>query len=153
MGKLLLDGYLDEVVCLEIYCSSGLIHDQNLGFPKQSPGQAQQLPLPYAAANGKDRALARRTKEQAGVGCGDSFPIPDQTLRTCIPKSPQNALASSTSYSLLPRAIFPNLSQLIRRPTTGTSFKSPWCGPRSTQRMGRSHGTCIFNKHPGDFRV
>lgn len=73
VGELLLDGYLDEVVCLEIYCSSGLIHDQNLGFPKQSPGQAQQLPLPYAAANGKDQALAQRTKEQAGVGGGTVF--------------------------------------------------------------------------------
>lgn len=49
VGELLLDGRLDEVIGLQIHGGSGLVHDQNLGFPKQSPGQAQQLPLPDAA--------------------------------------------------------------------------------------------------------
>ena len=41
VGELLLDGCLDEAIGLQIHGGGGLIHDQNLGFPKQSPGQAQ----------------------------------------------------------------------------------------------------------------
>lgn len=58
VGELVLDGRLNEVVCLQIHRSSGLIQDQDLGFPKQSPAQAQQLPLAYAAANRSSYALA-----------------------------------------------------------------------------------------------
>lgn len=69
VGELLLDGHLDQVISLYIHRSSGLIHDQNLGFPKQGPGQAQQLPLPYAVASGTNQALAPQDQGVTWDGC------------------------------------------------------------------------------------
>lgn len=62
VGKLAADGGLNEVICLQVHRGGGFIQDQDLGFPKQSPAQAQQLPLPDAAANGRNRALAAQAQ-------------------------------------------------------------------------------------------
>lgn len=47
--KLAADGALDELVSLQVHGSRGLIQHEDLGLAQQSPGQAQQLPLPHAA--------------------------------------------------------------------------------------------------------
>lgn len=90
VGELLLDGRLDKVIGLYIHRSSGLIHDQNLGFPKQSPGQAQQLLLPYAVANGTNQALAPQDQGKTWDGCACTymctFHVPDQAFRTPTPR-------------------------------------------------------------------
>lgn len=46
--KLRPDGRLNEVIGFEVHGRGGLIQDQDLCLPQQSPGQAQQLTLPNA---------------------------------------------------------------------------------------------------------
>ena len=45
IGKLFLDGLLDQLVSLEIHSRGGLVQDQDLRLPEQSSGQADQLTL------------------------------------------------------------------------------------------------------------
>lgn len=109
--ELLLDGCLDEAIGLQVYGSRGLIHDQNLGFPQQSPGQAQELPLPDAADQGGDHALAQGPRKNVG------WEVPPGEFESPPPTIPfQNASAPSASCSLLPPAMFAKLPQGIRRP-------------------------------------
>lgn len=82
VGELAPDGLLDELIRLQIHSSGGLIQDQNLGFPKESPAQAQELPLPYAAASRRRHKLVPTTRGTLGLR---EFHGPDQTFTMPAP--------------------------------------------------------------------
>lgn len=55
--KLRTDSRLNQFVCLHVHGCCGLIQNQNFGFPQQSSGQTQELPLTHAKS--KERKLAK----------------------------------------------------------------------------------------------
>lgn len=51
--KLCADCGLDQRVCLQVHSCCGLVQNQDLGFPQQSSGQADQLALTQTAEGGR----------------------------------------------------------------------------------------------------
>lgn len=56
--KLRTDSHLNQVVCLHVHGRCGLIQNQNFGFPQQSSGQTQELPLTHTKS--KEQRFLRR---------------------------------------------------------------------------------------------
>lgn len=62
--KLGADGGLDQVVCLHVHSSRGLVQDQDLGLSQESSGQTHQLAL--AQAGQTHRQTVRTVREGGG---------------------------------------------------------------------------------------